>query len=244
LYRFFSTAKNWIITISALAALAAPARAGIQLVTNGDFDNTTNGGGQLGYNTNATGWTTDGYNFLFTPGSADTTGVDGKDGALELWGPNDGSSNGLPATGPSGGNFVAADGAFEVGAIQQTIDGLTPGEQYTLTFNWAGAQQEGFNGATTEQWQVSLGSETQDTIVVDNPNHGFSGWMSETMYFTADSASEVLSFLAVGTPNGEPPFALLDGVSMEAGTPEPGTLVLFLGGFGAIAALRMRARRR
>ena len=86
------------ILVSAVIGSATPALA--DLVTNGDFEEITNGGGQLGFNTNATDWTsaTTSYNFSFTPGSADTTGVTGQYGNLQLWGPNNGSANGLPAT--------------------------------------------------------------------------------------------------------------------------------------------------
>ena len=207
-----------------------PAAQANNLVFNGSFETTTNGAGQLGFNTDATGWTTNGYNFLFTAGSADTTGAVGSDGGLSLWGPGNGSANGLPASSPDGGNFVADDGAFEVGALQQTINGLTAGQDYVVSFYWAGAQQSGFNGATTEQWQVSFGSQTQSTAVANNADHGFTGWMSQSFTFTADGTSDVLSFLAVGTPDGEPPFSLLDGVSVNAAVPEPATCGLLLGG--------------
>ncbi len=213
------------------------------LVTNGSFESTTNGNGQMGFNTDATDWTTTGYNFIFAPGTADTTGATGQFGNLQLWGPGNGSNNGLPATSPDGGNFVAADGAFDVGAITQTINGLTAGNTYTVGFWWAGAQQSGFDGDTTEQWQVSLGSQTQSTAVVNNVSHGFTGWMFQTFNFTADSSSDVLSFLAVGTPDGVPPFVLLDGVSLNANTstPEPGTCLLVMGGLlGGIGTLRSR----
>jgi len=42
--------------------------------------------------------------------------------------------------------------------------------------------------------------------------------MYQTFTYTASNTSEVLSFLAVGTPAGEPPFSLLAGVTM---TPTP-----------------------
>ncbi len=216
-----------------LLTFASPARATQSFVINGSFETTTAGTGQLGYNTNATGWTNvvnggvDGYNFLFAPGTADTTGATGADGNLKLWGPGDGSANGLPASSPDGGNYVAADGAYEIGAIQQTLAGLTVGTSYTLGFWWAGAQQSGFTGVNTEGWQVSLtGDATQDTIIASNTTEGFTGWMYQTFTFIAQSATPTLSFLAVGTPNGEPPFSLLDGVSFTQTAPEPGTNVL------------------
>lgn len=123
--------------ISTLKATAAVAGLGLaltfasahaaNLVTNGDFETTTAGNGQLGFNTNATGWATTGYNFVFAPGTADTTGANGVDGNLTLWGPGNGSTSGLTAS-PAGGNFVAADGAYIVAPIMQTIGGLTTGD--------------------------------------------------------------------------------------------------------------------
>jgi hypothetical protein len=225
--------KSAIITL-AFAALATSAHAtNIDLVTNGSFETTTNGGGQLGYNTDATGWTTNGYNFVFTSGSADTTGTPSQYGNLQLWGPGNGSANGLPASSPDGGNYVAADGAFDVGAISQTITGLVAGQTYDVSFDWGGAQQSGFTGTTTEQFVVSFGSESQSTIVLQNANHGFTGWKSTTFVFTADGTSDVLSFLAVGTPSGVPPMSLLDGVSVSA-TPEPSSLALLATGLFSV----------
>jgi hypothetical protein len=235
-------------TVLGLVALAfltlAMAAQASNLVVNGDFETTTNGPNfQFDNNTVATGWTSAGYNFIFAPGAADTVGATGQFGNLQLWGPNNGSNNGLPATSPTGGNFVAADGAFEVAPIQQTINGLTTGNSYTVNFWWAGAQQSGFTGATTEQWQVSLGGQTQSTVVLNNVNHGFTGWQSQSFTYTATSSSEVLSFLAVGTPAGVPPFVLLDGVSLNANSsvPEPGTLTLLFGGLmGGLGVVKSR----
>lgn len=55
------------------------------------------------------------------------------------------------------------------------------------------------------------------------------------------SASEVLSFLAIGTPAGVPPFALLDGVSISE-VPEPGSLVLLGAGLGVAVLVSCRRR--
>src|SRR5271166_426905 len=167
--------NSWGLSLAAVALLAltisGPAYAN-NIFTNGGFESTTHGPGQLGYNTNATDWTTTGYNFLFAPGTADGPGTTGQYGNLQLWGPNNGSANGLPATSPDGGNFIANDGAFSghVRPIYQTINGLTAGDSYTVGFWWAGAQQKNFTSTTTEFWQVTLGSQTQTTAVWDNPN--------------------------------------------------------------------------
>ena len=109
-----------------------------------------------------------------------------------------------------------------------------------MSFAWAGAQQTGFTGATTEQWLVTLGTSTQNTNVVSMPSTGFSGWMNQTFNYVATSSSEVLSFLANGTPTGVPPFALLTNVSVTK-VPEPASATLMI---TAVAGLIGIARRR
>ena len=59
----------------------------------------------------------------------------------------------------------------------------------------------------------------------------------------ATSPTATLSFLAVGTPGGQPPFALFDGVSLVQ-VPEPATWAVLLTGVGlAGLASRRRVRR-
>ena len=65
--------SSWIGLAALLAAGAAQAGAS-ELVTNGGFETLTNGPGQLGYRTTATGWATTGYNFVCAAGPAATTG--------------------------------------------------------------------------------------------------------------------------------------------------------------------------
>jgi hypothetical protein len=236
------------LTAFALSALTMAAHAS-PIIVNGSFESTTNGGGQIGFNTAVTGWSvpsgaTSSYAFVFTPGSADHGGVINEYGPIGLWGPGNGSNNGLPASSPDGGNFVALDGAFQVGALSQTVNGLTAGNTYTVSFYYAGAQQNTFAGATTEGFQVSLGGETLATPILSDPSEGFTGWQTESLDFTADSTTDTLSFLAVGTPSGEPPFTLLDGVSITpdaSPTPEPSSVVLVLTGILSISGV-VRAR--
>ena len=240
--KFFATLAISAVSLTATSAFATATN----LVVNGGFENVTHGAGKfntlnnnLAGTTVATGWTSAGYAFIYTPGSADTTGA-GPSG-LKLWGPNDGSNNGL-TTSPTGGNFLASDGVYQIGAIQQMINGLVAGQNYQLSFDWAGAQQYGLSGPTTEGWQVSLGSQTFNTPTISNVNHGFTGWRSQSFTFTATGASELLSFLATGSPNGLPPFSLLDSVSLVA-VPEPGSVPMMAIGALALAAVVARRRR-
>jgi len=145
-----------------------------------------------------------------------------------------------PGPSPDGGNYVAIDGDqnFSV-PFTQTVTGLTPGERYSISFYQAAAQQMGFDGATTERWSVSLGaSPVQLTTLMTNANHGAVGWMRQTLSFTAANATELLKFVAVGTPNGLPPFVLLDGVSIAVAVPEPASFALIGLGLLALPALR------
>ncbi len=224
-----------------IAATSVPAFAS-NLVVNGGFEATTNGIGQFDNNTQAIGWSSNGYNFLFHGNTADSEGSNGQYGYLALWGPANGAANGLGPS-PDGGNFAAADGAFGVAPLQQTISGLTTGAAYDVKFYWAGAQQYGFTGAQTEQWEVSLGNgPSQFTSVYNNTTGGFSGWFTETFRFTATGTTQVLSFLAHGTPEGVPPFSLLDGVSLQAAVPEPASWAMLIAGFGLVGAAARRRR--
>ena len=159
-------------------------------------------------------------------------------GGIGLWG--------SIASSPDGGNYVGADGDPTYrAAISQTINGLTAGDFYVLTFFQGAAQQAGTSGDTTERWQVSLGDDTQLSDLMTNPSHGVQPWESQTMTFQASSSSELLTFLAVGTPGGEPPVVLLDGVSMaSASAPEPGAIYLTVGCLGLLGLYSIRKKRK
>jgi hypothetical protein len=223
-------------------------------------------GFQLGYNGTLDGWSNSnaggngggsggiyGYNFLFI-GSGGAQSVNGVSGALSLWNASNGGLTTWTGTGPTVNgstlNYIAADGVYETGAISQMVTGLVAGQQYKLQFFYAGAQQYSFTGLTTEGWKVGLGdtlsgslstvsgaSPTYQTTILNNANHSFTGWVQASFTFTADAANEYLTFLAVGTPNGEPPFTLLADPTIIV--PEPGSACLL-----AAAALGMVYLRR
>jgi hypothetical protein len=173
---------------------------------------------------------------------------------------------------PSGGNFIQADGnpSFET-SFNQVVSGLIPGQQYDLTFWQAAGQQQGFTGATTEQWVVALGgtgfvlcvgcgldptygvvdtysnpgADIEVSPLMHTPSQGVFGWNLVTMTFTATAATEALQFLAWGNNGSEvnlPPTVFLAGVN--GGTvPEPISLSLVGAGLLAFGASRLRRKR-
>ncbi|MGI4954800.1 MAG: PEP-CTERM sorting domain-containing protein [Janthinobacterium lividum] len=248
---------NRLVTAAAiiLSLAAAPVSAAPNLIVNGDFETTTmTGSNQIGYATTTTtgsstttnpntitGWSNpgNGYNFLFF---ANTSTANGQYGAVSLYtAANGGTGGNANLNSPTGGNFIANDGGFQTGAITQTLNGLTVGTNYLLSFYWAAGQQTGYTGATTEAWNVSFGNSTQSTGTVTTPSQGFTPWRQATMLFGATATTQTLAFLATGTPNGQPPFALLDGVSLVA-APEPASWALVLVGLGGATFLARRRR--
>lgn len=145
---------------------------------------------------------------------------------------------------PGGGNFVAIDGGPGYsGSLSQTIN-VVMGQTYVVSFDQAAEQFQFYSGATTEQWQVTLGSSpSQLSLLMNNPSQGFVAWMGQSLTFTAlTTGPEVLSFLAVGTPAGEPPVVLLDDVTVTAGAPEPA--IYALTGVGVLAMFAVRRQRK
>ncbi len=253
-------------SVFAAAASATP----VNLVTNGSFELAT-----LGTLTIASAYAYEGspyggYSayFLYSGYSGNSTLTDwsaGSDGVntyldvpvnpsngtvsdYALW---PGTINVLPQTSPDGGNFVVEDGSVpDAGEnLSQTINGLTVGDTYSLTFYQAAAQIYGFSGATTERFLVTFGGDSQYSDLMTTASEDSSPWELETMSFTASATSEVLSFLAVGTPSSDPPMSLLDGVSLtdqtpsSSSTPEPSTVVLMFAGLAGIPAARRFLRK-
>ena len=161
--------------------------------------------------------------------------------------PNVSLAGNFPQTSPDGGNFVFSDSDFFTSPIQQTVNGLTVGDIYTLSFYDALDQDTEPNitipGPTSAYWQVTFGALTQNTSMMyaDGSLGTFTNWSLQTMSFKATSVSQVLSFFAVGV--GDPPLAMLDGVSLEDTTaPEPAAIALAAGGL-ALGAWRIRRRK-
>ena len=189
-----------------------------------------------------------GFNFLVASGSQFKTNLAANNpcnppfsgtcgGTAGLFG-----SNGQTVVAPDGsGWFIAADAFFDRGAINQTLTGLTSGSQYTVSFYQASGQQQGQSLGFSEFWNVSFGGNTQTaTVMTKTGAQPVSGWTQQSLTFTANAATQVLSFLAQAN-NDVPPFALLSGVSVEAvpstSVPEPESYIGTLVGLGFIATI-------
>lgn len=246
--RAFSKLLSATAAAGALMIAAAPAHAVTNVVKNGSFEqssykkNTQFGAGFGGQGvtfwTGGAGKPLSDLQFYFIGGTQST--VD----ALNQFG--DPKAYFFPNTtlSPDGGNFVALDGDPKAhGEVSQTIGNLKVGKKYTLTFDWAASQLRNRSGATTEELQVSFGSQVFNTAILNNASHGFTGWKTATFNFTPTTVSQTLSFLSKGTPKGLPPIALLDGVSLTTGVPEPASWAMMLVGFGGVGVILRRRRR-
>jgi hypothetical protein len=141
---------------------------------------------------------------------------------------------------PTGGNVVAIDGGSQYrSSISQTITGLKVGDSYSLAFYQGAAQQETDSGATTEQWQVTFGTKVDTSRLMNNASEGTVAWNAQSMFFIATSATETLTFLALGTPQNEPPVVLLADVALTD-IPEPTGFTLLAAGIFGLVVLRRR----
>jgi hypothetical protein len=131
------------------------------------------------------------------------------------------------------------------GRISQLVSGLTVDKKYTLRFSQAAGQfdcnfgnqsnratsclERGtYFGETNRYWDVTFGGVTQQSTNMALASQApVTSWQQQTMTFTAIAPTQTLSFLAFGTPGGQPPVALLSGVSLEGETTPPPTPVPF-----------------
>lgn len=239
--------KSWRAAVAAVIAVAGAvvlpigARAATNLVLNGDFSMAVPGTGPLIVNSDVV--TVYGVSNL-----ADWSCGPGYCGNLnsvnQPTAPIGDLTNGYTPNlhNPTGQNFFYEDAdPVYTASLYQTINGLVGGENYNLTFYDAFVNENVGTVGNTAGWSVSLGGQTNSTGLVGVSPTG-NDWSQVVMNFTATSASEVLTFTAVGA--GFPPFALIQDVSLTSAAPEPGAWALIIVGVGAMGcALRVRRRK-
>lgn len=268
-----SLARVFAIAATIAGVSAASTAQAQNVITNGSFENFA--GANLssqqllqtgGTGTAYSGWaTTSGYGFIVTPSQA-IGGFNGPAGSVQLWSPSVGAVSGNGGSGsvaitssPDGGSFFTMDPTYPTttGVLTQSLTGLIVGSTYTLSFYQAAGQQKGFDAFSgfTNTWNVKI-TDSNNTVDLNQnapsltvANHAFSGWTQVTMSVIATTASMTLQFFASSSVgSGQPPFAMLDGISMtknaSAAVPEP-TAMLLLGSAvaGLFGARRIRARR-
>jgi hypothetical protein len=242
-----------LMAVMAISLNVIPPVVAVDLITNGSFE--INGGvGQIGGGiSSALGWTSGtpttsfppvAFNFIMD-GNADSTGFPSifSPPNVKIWGPANGINNGF-TTSPNGGFFLGADGDYGNAPISQVVSGLTPGQQYELSFYWASAQLTDAVGNYFTGWDVTFDGQQYSVGGLSNqiPSQGFGPWAYVSNIFTASSTSATLQFLATGGPSGLPPMSLLDEVKLSpVSVPEPSTMAM--GGFATLF-IGLMARRK
>ena len=255
------TGKFRFLLMGAMACslFAVAASADVNLVANGSFSDI--GGATKNYfvnSSNLPGWTVQqdgGYNdCIVISGSSrfNNCGVNNPIYDLQQ----------SPGNSPDGGNYFFMDGDTHDPVhnwLYQTITGLTVGDTYQLNFYQAAGELYPYSQSVSLHWDVNFGTTIADANIkpsdimvvpgdMSDPYNGIHAWESQSMKLTATSTSEVLGFLAIGTPTNQPPIALLDGVSLTdlgvTPTPEPGYVALMGAGLAGLFGIRKYSRRR
>ena len=229
-----------------LITLGGTANAQTNLVQNGNFAVT---GGTTsfqfgtfdGYTPAETlaDWSSTGYNFVFLPTSTSANSAYGT-GNLTLYSSTTTPSNSFNNASPTGGNFIAADADYGTEPIHANHQRPDAGRDICRVIRLGGRPANRLHRRDDRTMAGQSGQQRGDHAEHQDrrPTRatGFTGWMDQTFDFVATSSSEVLSFLANGTPAGVPPFALLANVSMTQ-VPEPGSLMVLLSGITGLIGL-------
>jgi Protein of unknown function (DUF642) len=227
------------LAIAGALALIATEAGAVSLVTNGDFDNI----GAL--------WTDNtglGSNDFQTPGGVTIPGWSNVSGfANEFWVTAPNSYSGLTASPGNGSSyFVDLTGQannLPFGGLEQTIS-TTAGVEYTLTFALGSATTWNLGtlaGSALTASATGTSLLASQLFAASTPTTA-NQWQTETLSFTADSASTTIEFLG-DSANVNSKYIGLDDVSVSpvsAAVPEVSTWAMMLAGFASLGFVGYR----
>jgi len=227
-------ASSTVVTAALLLASATHDAKAANLVVNGSFEANSFGSGSgytLGLVGNAvTGW--------FIPASDGTYPWGIQSGAFGAGNARDGNQwVVIGETGQGGPSTIDY-------TIQQTINGLTAGTTYNLTFSLSSE----LNGTTIAEVSALSGSSTgaQNFTAPASGGQYWGVWGDFTYSFLATGTSATIQFkdLAVEFPNNGD--VGLDNVRLDVrgAVPEPSTWAMMLIGFAGLGYMGLRQRRR
>lgn len=138
----------------------------------------------------------------------------------------------------AGAQLESSNGSSWNGATNEAVE-------VNLGGTYVGGLSQSFTGGQTlfaTAGGAFSGSAAQaEANGIQVPEHGFVGWNSATLNFTATAANEVLNLEAISSSSGSPPFALIDNVQLNA-IPEPSAWTLMLIGVAGLGAAFRRRR--
>lgn len=139
---------------------------------------------------------------------------------------------------PSGGVFLHAlanERDFTREGFEQTLQGLIPGEQYTINFSQS-ASSSSFETGQQGQWLVTTGSTTFSSSVMTAPATGTAlGWTNQSFTFTATGPTQTLTFMANSVAPGIGGFhrvdLAIDGITItQVGAKDTAQLIVTING--------------
>ena len=186
--KFLSIGSITAVSLLALSISSAPQAQAANLVTNGGFVPTgTNVSSVLRGPYTLNGWnfsqqsqpgktsTNTGFNFAVPDGTAFSTninqsGFQDSNFTLRFYANPGQVVNSQPdaSGGAASGWYFAADGYFERGAINQTLNNLIVGQQYNVSFSQASAQLDVQKEAFNEYFQVGFGNSFQNSALMSS----------------------------------------------------------------------------
>jgi hypothetical protein len=99
-------------------------------------------------------------------------------------------------------NYVQADGnPYYESGFQVSVSGLTVGQTYTLGFYQAAGQQQGFGGATTDRWIVSLGTSGLFSASSTAPSVPDATCGTKCVYSNSDPTASIAATTVMSVPS-------------------------------------------